>query len=294
MTKRTKVLIGYDGSESADEAIHDLKRAGLSPRAEALVVSVGEAPIVPPFASHEIIEKAFVGERVTSIVNHANNHSSEALSDARQLADAAKDLLQSHFPLWHVRAEVAGGRPANELIKKANEWNCHLLVVGSQGRSAVGRLLLGSVSLEVATHSRCSVRIGRDRSVRNSELDRRIIVGVNGFPGSERALEEVLKRRWPRDTQLRVIGVDDGHSQPEMKDGSASGVTSKVFPQAGEQGLRLAAELRRGDPAATLMAEAEEWEADCIFIAAGEERQAVNSVATELAMHASCSVEIVR
>ena len=35
-----KILLGYDGSESADAALHDLKRAGLPDEAEALIVSV--------------------------------------------------------------------------------------------------------------------------------------------------------------------------------------------------------------------------------------------------------------
>ena len=72
MNKRMKVLIGYDGSGYSDAAIDDLRRAGLPSEVEALVVSVGDSPIIPPLASHKVIEKAFVGERVVSIVEHAN------------------------------------------------------------------------------------------------------------------------------------------------------------------------------------------------------------------------------
>jgi hypothetical protein len=41
------VLIGYDGSESADAALDDLRRAGLPRETEALIVSVGEV-LTPP------------------------------------------------------------------------------------------------------------------------------------------------------------------------------------------------------------------------------------------------------
>ena len=37
-----KILIGYDGSASADAALDDLRRAGLPREAEALIVSVGD------------------------------------------------------------------------------------------------------------------------------------------------------------------------------------------------------------------------------------------------------------
>jgi len=43
MSKRIKVLIGYDGSSHSDAAVDDLRRAGLPSEVEALVVSVGDA-----------------------------------------------------------------------------------------------------------------------------------------------------------------------------------------------------------------------------------------------------------
>ena len=42
-----KILIGYDGSESADAALYDLQRAGLPDDAEALIVSVADVMMVP-------------------------------------------------------------------------------------------------------------------------------------------------------------------------------------------------------------------------------------------------------
>ena len=43
-----KILIAYDGSESADKGIDDLSRAGLPVEVEALVVSVAEVWLPPP------------------------------------------------------------------------------------------------------------------------------------------------------------------------------------------------------------------------------------------------------
>ena len=42
-----KILIAYDGSQGADDALDDLPRAGLPPLAEALVVFVAEV-FAPP------------------------------------------------------------------------------------------------------------------------------------------------------------------------------------------------------------------------------------------------------
>ena len=44
----TRLLIGYDGSESADAALDDLRKAGLPREVKALIVSVAEVLMLPP------------------------------------------------------------------------------------------------------------------------------------------------------------------------------------------------------------------------------------------------------
>jgi hypothetical protein len=58
-----------------------------------------------------------------------------------------------------VNAEYLVGDPADTLMELATKWGADLIVVGSQGRSAIGRLILGSVSRRIVTEARCSVRI---------------------------------------------------------------------------------------------------------------------------------------
>ncbi len=54
-----EILIGYDGSDCAEAALDDLKRAGLPPNAEACILSVAEVWLPPPPpSSYEIVEQA--------------------------------------------------------------------------------------------------------------------------------------------------------------------------------------------------------------------------------------------
>ena len=294
MTKGMRVLIGYDGSTYADAAIEDLRRAGLPEKAQALVVSVGEDPIVPPFVN-DGVDKAFISDRTIAIANHAGAHISESLASAKEHSEAAARLLESYFPNWHVHPLVLGGSPAIELIQKAREWAAHLVVVGSQGRTAVGRLLFGSVSLEVASDAFCSVRIGRAPG-QEAHDPCRIIVGLDGLAGSERAIKQVLKRRWPVGTELRMIGIENGTSL--IKTAEMMSATSEPIELTEAPGLKVFAEVKRGDPAAILLGEAREWEADCIFVDSqgfGSTNNGTGSyVSTRLATKADCSVEIVR
>jgi nucleotide-binding universal stress UspA family protein len=295
MTKGMRVLIGYDGSIYADAAIEDLRRAALPEKGEALVVSVGEEPVVPPFVSDESIDKAFISERTISIANHARAHISESLASAKDDADAAGRQFESYFPNWRVRTMAVGGSPAIELIQKAREWAAHLLVVGSQGRSAVGRLLFGSVSLEVAVEAPCSVRIGRELEPEAGDA-RRIIVGLDASEGSERAIKHVLKRSWPKGTELRLIAVEDGTSL--IKTAEMMSVSKEPIELSDAPGLKVFAEIKKGDPASILIDEAHDWKAHCIVVDAGgfgsSNNGTGNKVSTRLATNADCSVEIVR
>jgi nucleotide-binding universal stress UspA family protein len=303
-----KVLIGYDGSSYSDAAVDDLRRAGLPSEVEALVVSVGDAPIIPPLASHEVIEKAFVGERVVSIVEHANRQASEALQQANELARNASRRLESYFPAWQVRGESLAGTPALELMRKSEGWRADLIVVGSQGRSAIGRFILGSVSLQVASESRCSVRIGRRRAEKSDQMEPRILIGLDGSPGAERAVRKILMRAWPEGTELRIIAVDDGVSPITMADVVCSDkhvredtsiTASRMIKLAGARGLTVSAGIKKGDPQCVLIAEAREWEADCIVIGSSGISNTpqgffARSVSTQLAANAECSIEILR
>lgn len=270
-----RLLIGHDGSSYADAAIEDLKRAGLPERVEALVVTVGEPPVVYPLASPEIVEPAFAGEKVRSIVDHANRQAAVSLSEEKSAAQNAASKLRSCFPSWRVQTEVVTGRPANELIRKAREWEAELIVVGTQGLSALGRLILGSVSQEVVKDAHCSVRVGRS----TANADRtgvKVLVGLELSQSAEQVLRRILQRSWPAGTELRVM-TGDTDSHPWQPDG--------VFRDIFVGDLRVSAAAVRGDTQEVLLDEARRVEADCIVIGSG---------LAAIAANADCSVEIVR
>ena len=52
-----RLLIGYDGSESADAALSDLRHAGLPGDAEALILSVVDVMRMPALSSYELVGK---------------------------------------------------------------------------------------------------------------------------------------------------------------------------------------------------------------------------------------------
>lgn len=280
-----RLLIGYDGSSYADAAIADLQRAGLPPDVEALVVTVGDAPLVAPFASHRIIEQSFVGERVRLIVEHANRQVSGALAEAKEFACNAAAQVKSLFPSWQVQSEVAAGKPATELIRIATNWCADLIVVGTQGRSALGRLLLGSVSLEVASYAPCPVRIGR-AVMKAERSDLRVLVGLDRSRAADSVLRHVLQRTWPGGTELRVVNADDRMTEP-------------VFRELSVDGLKISAGTLEGDARDVLIAEAHRWAADGIVFGSqlgGDHTEGFfdSGICAALTANTECSLEVVR
>jgi nucleotide-binding universal stress UspA family protein len=77
-----------------------------------------------------------------------------------ELRDFAYKNLKDPVP---VQVNVAVGKPAEEILRVAREEGVDLIVMGTDGRTGVRHLLLGSVAEEVTRHASCpvfTVRIG--------------------------------------------------------------------------------------------------------------------------------------
>lgn len=296
-----KILIGYDGSPSADDALFDLRRAGLPRHADALVVSVAGVIMVPEPPSYEVAAQVVASRRLTSSLMQAKRQSARALQAAKDLVSQAKDRIGSYFPKWNVRGETLTGTASYELIRKADEWLPDLVVLGSHGRSLVSRLVLGSVSKKVVTDSVHSVRVTRGVIERDPRKPPRLMIGVNGSSESEQAVRVVGHRIWPVGTQVRLIAVDDGTWPDGERESplAAQRMMDWAENELGVIGLDVSVVNKNGDPRRVLVHEAQEWGADSVFVGGRRfsgafESFRLGSVARALVTKAHCSVEVVR
>lgn len=313
MSQLMKILIGYDGSDCSETALDLLMRAGLPDEAEALVVSVAEMWLPPPPPSaYEFVAQADE-EEVPTESKRMYAGGSAALKKAEELAERACARLQANFPKWQVTSDAGFGSPAWELISRADYWKPNLLVVGSHGHTALGRMVLGSVSQRVVTDARCSVRVARGR-VEETDAPIRIVLGIDGSPGSEAAAREVAARPWPPHSEVRLIVVEDplvppvfglipGIKQPVEENKSDRAWVKRILEAGaailGSSELKVTTLIKAGDPKRCLVQAAEEWGADCIFVGSTGfsnrlERFVLGSVSAAVVAHAHCSVEVIR
>ncbi|MCX5661046.1 MAG: universal stress protein [Planctomycetota bacterium] len=310
------LIVGYDGSTCADEAIDGLTRAGLpSADVEAHVISIADVWPAPP---GEEYKKAFPEAYAKIRANLARE-----LGDAERCSAKGAQRLGALFPNWHVVGEGLADSPYWGLIARADATHADLIVVGSHGHTAVGRALLGSVSHNVALYANCAVRIGRTARTRNQPGDAglRILIAWDNSPSAAAAVDAVASRDWPKGSSVRMVTAIDARLSSfipvvfplttpwESSSGYTSGALDEhllidAHAKASLDKLRstgLAVEdlvIKDGIPKQVLRNEAHQWGADCVFMGARGlsrmQRVLLGSVAAGVAARAVCSVEIVR
>ena len=287
MKKISKILIAYDGSACADAALNDLRRAGLPAAVEAVVITIADVILPPP--DDEVPDDELFPTRIPEVVRHAQAQVEKAVQEAQALAEQAARLVKADFPGWVVKVEARGDSPAWAVIKTADRNQTDLIIVGSHGHSMVGgRLILGSVSQRVLYEARCSVRVARCMDARRHGPVR-IVVGFNGSPDAEAAVDAVASRVWPEGSEARIVTAREAGMQA---------VPGVVADKLSIVGLTTSNIIGEGNPAHVLIEEAEKWGADSIFVGTrdihGMKHFLHGSVSSAVAARAACSVEVVR
>lgn len=136
-----KILVAVDGSEAARHALAMATDLAQRYGAELTIATVVEPVFVPPepygFQS---------GALEAANREYAQRVVAQALEDARKGGVEAK-------------TQILVGAPADLIVDAGESMGVDLIVIGSRGRQAVARVLLGSVSDRVAHLARRPVLI---------------------------------------------------------------------------------------------------------------------------------------
>jgi nucleotide-binding universal stress UspA family protein len=136
----------------------------------------------------------------------------------------------------------------------------------------------------------------------------RVLLAIDGSEQSEAAVDEVARRHFPVDSEVRVISVADRgmsfygeKSEKDEREQARAAIEKAVARlRADEESLQfnITSEVLSGSPKRTILEEAESFGADLIVVGShghGElDRFLLGSVSQSVALHAKCSVEIVR
>ena len=145
-----RILLATDGSEYSEAAVNEIAQRPFPKGSEILLLSVFELPTFPiavPWAGVDFDDE---------IQKQAQARAHKAVKTAERKLRLGKEGAK-----LKVSAKVVGGSPKQAILDEAEAFKSDLIVLGSHGGGRIERFLLGSVSLAVVTHAKCSVEIVR-------------------------------------------------------------------------------------------------------------------------------------
>ena len=218
--------------------------------------------------------------------------------------------------------EVIVGFPRRVISDYGKEWHADLIMVGSHGHSAIARFLLGSVAQAVLRTAPCSVEIVRPgASGPASSHPMKILLASDGSDCSLGAARSLANRPWPAGTVVKVLSVEElivlqnqmitsplssiypasliEELLQDAQDRASSAVeTAKgILLRAGSKAVSDPA-APVGEPRGVILDAAKLWPADLIVLGShgrrGLDRLLMGSVSEAVAIHADCSVQVIR
>ena len=307
MARRFKLLIAFDGSKTSDAALYDLRLAGLPDKLEAKVLTVIDLWLPPVEIASGMVEGWYA-----PAIKAAGQQAKASKKEATLLAARAEKYLKSEFPSWKITTQSIVEHPAQGILRVAESFRPNLIAMGTHGHGALGRLVLGSVSLKVLHHAHTSVRISRQGKNRGSlATPPLILIALDGSPDSRAAVEEVAARNWPKGSEFKILTVVDDRMRLAGASLVRKGKPATLKPEGwllslvesaemvlARAGLKVDVIVTEGEPRGTILNVVKKIKPTSLILGSrgmsGLQRFLLGSVSTDAAAHANCTVEIVR
>jgi nucleotide-binding universal stress UspA family protein len=244
----------------------------------------------------------------------ASATAAETSRRAQDQADQAAEYLRSNG-LTATAATLIGHAKA-ALVDRARATQAALIFAGSHGSSRLKQFVLGSVAGGLLREAPCSVAIVRGPSGRKIQ---KILLATDGSKQAERAACSIARRPWHPDTEVRVLSAVElvlpatyaWFEPPNFDTEFLEALRCKSMKRSQESvaaarsvlesaGLKTSESISvLWEPArAIILDEAAKWDADLIVLGShghrGVERVLLGSVSEGVAMHADCTVEVIR
>jgi nucleotide-binding universal stress UspA family protein len=173
-TKHYGIIVGVDGSSASDAAVswaaHDAVIRGLP-----LTLMHVQDPMSRTWSPAEALKEVSGWQKAEGRGILAN-----ASKIAHDIADDSSRVT--------IKGEMQCAAPGPTLVDRSED--AELIVVGTDGRGALTRGLLGSISSGLVGHARCPVAVIHDGERQMPHPSKApVLVGVDGSPASELATE---------------------------------------------------------------------------------------------------------
>ena len=142
-----KVLVPIDGSKHSTEGLRVASHFAKTNKAKIYILNV-----IASVADVDLELSASDRDRLLESLKRRGE----------DLLAKAKDQMKAHGVIDLSTVLVTGDSPAQEIVTFAEKEKIDLIVIGSKGKSATARFLLGSVASKVVKYSHCCVYVVKE------------------------------------------------------------------------------------------------------------------------------------
>jgi nucleotide-binding universal stress UspA family protein len=287
------ILFAADFSENSKAAFRMACALAGADASRLHVIHVLEPNLVPE-------EPVYLGQAAIHFVN-AGSDQGRHQAIQRGMAEAYVDDRATDVE-YHTRE----GDAADEIIRTADEIGSDLIVMGTHGRTGLGRLAAGSVATSVLRRAGCPVLVVRSRAHPERSIETRSILHATDFSaGSEEALRVAFTLAKDKGARLVILHVAPSGTyfsdvsvprDPRLGDDALEEARRRVDAPD----LKYPVETRRsrGDAAHEIIGAAEDLGCDLIVMGThgrdGLARLLMGSVAESVLLRAGCPVLAVK
>jgi len=217
------IIVGVDGSSGSKLAVDWAARDAAMRNVALTVVNA----LDPPLLLTEPTPYSFGGgmSMAPGYREWQQDAGREILNDAlKTVEDATKGS-----PI-EVTSEMVNGPAVRTLVDLSKE--AQLVVVGSRGRGALARVLLGSVSTGLVQHAHCAVAVIHDQDALTHPSRAPVLVGIDGSPASESATAIAFDEASLRGVELVAV-----HAWSDTELWGFPGLDSSTMQSQGEETL---------------------------------------------------------
>jgi nucleotide-binding universal stress UspA family protein len=94
---------------------------------------------------------------------------STIFEEGRKFIDGVAATIAGRFN-GRITTHLAAGEPAREILQLASDIDADVIVVGTHGKKAIERMVVGSVSLSVVKKARCPVVVARPKEYAHEDV----------------------------------------------------------------------------------------------------------------------------
>lgn len=274
-----KILVAYDGSGSAKNALKEASRFAQEEKATIKLL------VVVPSYDGDLDLLA-----ISNVKESVENQGRMLLDEAVQIAEA-----EGLSPLKNLEF----GEPYEKIVSVADDENCDLIVMGRKGMSGIERGLVGSVTARVIGHTKKDVLVIPEGATLSWN---KVLLGTDNSPESRSAVERALEIAKEHNSAVAAVSVVYSATDiftmshqlvNEMKKGVQKQLEKLKF-EAKSAGLDLNLMIKEGEPHEGIIEAAQEFGANVIIMGShgrtGLKRLLMGSVTEKVLGFAFCPV----